>query len=312
MSGIVGKNTMKLHHIHRANEKKIEQLAGIFLLVPLIGFIFGLYEIGVHQHVFDKRFHLYTILDQTYGIVPGTPVKLAGLDVGEVDSVDFTKLNQIKVSMKILKKYQNLIRKDSFVSVKKSGIISGDVSLRVSLGTPWLPEIASNAKIRTETPLTMEQIMAKLNPTIIDLQRIVRNIADLSSSIDRGKGTVGAILRKQEIYDELQKTTLNVKETSENIKNMSNDLPALIKKLQGIADDVKKATPRLPEITQKTTTVLSATDRTVNSTQTILNGVKQSWPIRNLIPPPPPPLDAIGPGQRPPLPLPSTVGGTHP
>jgi len=305
---------MKLHYIHRTNEKKIEQLAGIFLLVPLIGFIFGLYEIAVHQHVFDKRFHLYTTLDQTYGIVPGTPVKLAGLEVGEVDTIDFTKLNQIRVSMKILKKYENLIRKDSFVTVKKSGIISGDVSLRISIGTPWLPEIAPNANIRVETPLTMEQIMAKLNPTIIDVQRIVRNIADLSSSVDRGKGTVGAILRKPEIYDELQKTTLNVQKTSENIKIMSRDLPDLIKKLQSVVDDVKKASPKLPEITRKTASVLSATDRTVNTTQTILNGVKQSWPVKNLMPPPSSPLGTLGQGQRAPLPLPlpPSKGGTTP
>ncbi|EQD24851.1 MAG: hypothetical protein D084_Lepto4C00327G0001, partial [Leptospirillum sp. Group IV 'UBA BS'] len=223
---------MKLYYVHRSGEKRIEQLAGIFLLVPLVGFIFGLYEIAVHQHVFDKRFHLYTILDQSYGIVPGTRVKLAGLDVGEVDRIDFTKLNQIKVSMKILRKYENMIRKDSFVTIKKSGIISGDVSLRISIGTPWLPEIKDNARLRAEPPLTIEQIMAKLNPTIIDLQRIVRNIADLSSSIDRGKGTIGAILKKQEIYDELRRTAVNIHQTSENIKTVTGDLPKLVKQLQ--------------------------------------------------------------------------------
>lgn len=289
---------MKLHYVHRAGEKRIEQLAGIFLLIPLIGFIFGLYEIAVNQHVFARRFHLYTILDQSYGIVPGTPVKLAGLEVGEVDQIDFTKLNQIMVSMKILRKYQNMVRKDSFVTIKKSGIISGDVSLRISIGTPWLPEIQDKARLRTETPLTFEQIMAKLNPTIIDLQRIVRNIADLSSSIDRGKGTIGAILKKQEIYDELQTTAVNIRKTSEHIKNVAGDLPRLVRQLQSVVDDVKKASPALPEITKKTTTVLTTADETLDTTQAILNGIKQSWPVRSLIPPPPPPISSLEPVER--------------
>ena len=300
---------MKLHYVHRAGEKKIEQLAGIFLLVPLVGFIFGLYEIAVHQHVFDRRFHLYTILDQSYGIVPGTPVMLAGLNVGEVDGLDFTKLNQIKVSMKVLSKYQDMIRKDSFVTIKKSGIISGDVSLRISIGTPWLPEVKNNARLRAETPLTMEQIMAKLNPTIVDLQRIVRNIADLSSSIDRGKGTVGAILKKQEIYDELQGTAVNIRKTSENIKVVAGDLPRLVAQLQSIVDDVKKATPALPEITGKTTTILKTTGETLDTTQSILNGIKQSWPVRNLIPPPSPPIPTLGPVDRGASPVPSLSEG---
>ena len=300
---------MKLHYIHRSSEKRIEQLAGIFLLIPVVGFIFGLYEIAVHQHVFDKRFHLYTILDQSYGIVPGTPVKLAGLDVGEVDGIDFTKLNQIKVSMNVLRKYETMIRKDSCVTIKKSGIISGDVSLRISIGTPWLPEVKDNARLRAETPLTIEQIMAKLNPTIIDLQRIVRNIADLSSSIDRGKGTVGAILKKQEIYDELQGTAVNVRKTSENIKTVTGDLPRLVKQLQSVVDDIKKATPALPAITGKTTTILTTTGETLDTTQTILNGIKQSWPVRNLIPPPAPPIPAIGPVDRGSIPVPSISKG---
>ncbi|MEC4683359.1 MAG: MlaD family protein [Nitrospirota bacterium] len=295
---------MKLYYSHRIGEKKIEQMAGVFLLIPLIGFIFGLYEIAVHQHVFDKRFHLFTVLDQSYGIVPGTPVKLAGLTVGEVDTIDFTKLNQILVSMNILKKYENMIRNDSFVTIKKSGIISGDVSLRISIGTPWLPEIQNNARLKAETPLTLEQIMAKLNPTIIDLQRIVRNIADLTSSIDRGKGTVGAILKKQDIYDELQGTAINVKKTSENIKNATDNLPKLIQQLQSVVDDIKKASPALPGITQSANTLLNHTSKTVKTTQSILNGVKQSWPVKSLLPPPPPPLPPLGSSGRGNIPIP--------
>jgi len=300
---------MKLHYSHRSGEKKLEQLAGIFLLIPLIGFVFGLYEIAVHQHVFDKRFHLYTVLDQSYGIVPGTPVKLAGLTVGEVDNIDFTKLNQIVVAMKILKKYEKMIRKDSFVTIKKSGIISGDVSLRISIGTPWLPEIQNGAKLRAEPPLTMEQIMAKLNPTIIDLQRIVRNIADLTSSIDRGKGTVGAILKKQEIYDELQGTAINVRKTSDNIRNATDALPKLIGQLQSVVDDIKKASPALSGITTKTTNILNHTNKTIKTTQSILNGVKQSWPIKSLLPPPSPPLPPLGPSGRGVIPVPESPLG---
>lgn len=299
---------MKLHYVHRTGEKKIEQLAGIFLLVPLIGLLFGLYEIAVHQHVFDKRFHLYTILDQSYGIVPGTPVKLSGLNIGEVDSIDFTKLNQIRVSMNLLRKYESMIRKDSFITIKKSGIISGDVSLRISVGTPWLPEIANNAELRAEPPLTMEQIMAKLNPTIIDLQRIVRNIADLTSSIDRGKGTVGAILKKQEIYDELQGTVVNVRKTSDNIKRATDAIPQLIGQLQSVVDDIKKASPELPGITRKTSDLLVNTQKTLETTQSILNGLKQSWPIRSLLPPPSPPLPALGPSGRGIIPIPLNEG----
>lgn len=299
---------MKLHYVHRTGEKKIEQLAGLFLLIPLIGFLFGLYEIAVHQHIFDKRFHLFTVLDQSYGVVPGTPVKLAGLTVGEVDSIDFTKLNQINVSMKVLKKYESMIRKDSFVTIKKSGIISGDVSLRISIGTPWLPEVQNDAILRAETPLTMEQIMAKLNPTIIDLQRIVRNIADLSSSVDRGKGTVGAILKKQEIYDELQGTALNIKATTGNIMRATQALPELLEQMQSIVNDIKKATPALPGITRSATGLLSHTERTVDTTRKILNGLKQSWPVRNLLPPAPPPLPALGPADRGVIPLPEKQG----
>ena len=300
---------MKLHYVHRTSEKKLERIAAFFLLIPLLGLIFGLYEVAVNQHAFDKRYIIYTILDQSYGIVPGIPVKLAGIPIGSVKSVDFTKLNQVKVDMELLAKYQNKIRNDSFVSIKKSGIISGDVTLRISLGSPWLPVIYPNHRIRSETPLTFEQIMAKLNPTILELQRIVSNIADLTDSIDRGKGTVGAFLKREELYDDLRDTVGNIQSTSEKIKDATKNMPAMMSDLQSAIRDVKNATPQLPPISQSTLMLIHDTRTTVTNADNIVEGLKQSWPIKNLITVPSQ-LPQIGDPSRAPLAFPSTSDET--
>ncbi|MHB8421842.1 MAG: MlaD family protein [Leptospirales bacterium] len=298
---------MKLHYVHRTSEKKLERIASIFLLIPLLGLLFGLYEVAVHQHAFDRRYTLYTVLGQSYGISPGVPVKLAGISIGSVKSVDFTKLNQVKVVMEILEKYQKKIRGDSFVTIKKSGIISGDVTLRISLGSPWLPAILPNHRIRSETPLTFEQIMAKLNPTILDLQRIVANISDLSDSVDRGKGTIGSLLKKQEIYDDMRDAAGNVRSTTEKIRQSSKDLPKIVSDLQSSINDIKNATPQLPPISKKALTLLEDTQTTVSNTDNIIEGLRQSWPIRNLISVPPP-LPSIGDPSRAPLSYPDSAG----
>ena len=298
---------MKLHYVHRTNEKKLERIASVFLLIPLLGLIFGLYEVAVHQHAFDRRYTIYTVLDQSYGISSGIPVKLAGITIGSVRSVDFTKLNQVKVVLELLSKYETKIRKDSFVTVKKSGIISGDVTLRISLGSPWLPVILPNHRIRSETPLTFEQIMAKLNPTILDLQRIVANISDLTDSIDRGKGTVGSLLKKQEIYDDMRDAAGNIRSTTEKIRESTDHLPKIISDLQSSIHDIKNATPQLPPISKKALTLLEDTKNTVSNTDNIVEGLRQSWPIRNLISVPPP-LPSVGDPSRAPLPYPDSQG----
>ncbi len=274
---------MKLHYVHRENEKRLERLAGLFLLVPLLGFFFGLYEIAVNQHAFDKRYMIYTVLDQSFGIVPGVSVKLAGISIGEVKSVDFTKLNQIQVQMEVLRKYAPKIRQDSFVTVEKSGIISGDVTLRISLGSPWLPVILPNHRIKGEAPLTLDQIMAKLNPTILNLQRIVANIADLSDSVDRGKGTIGAILKRQEIYDELRDTAGNIRQTSEKIRDSTDRLPNIMKNVDLSIKDVKAATPKLAPISKSALSLVVDTKKTISNADQILEGLQQSWPLRDLI-----------------------------
>ena len=296
---------MKLHYVHRTNEKRLERIAAFFLLIPIIALLFGLYEVAVNQHAFDRRYTIYTVLDQSYGISPGVPVKLAGIRIGSVESVDFTKLNQIKVVLRLLSKYQSKIRKDSFLTVKKSGIISGDVTLRISLGSPWLPIILPNHKIRSETPLTLEQIMAKLNPTILKLQRIVSNISDLTDAVDRGKGTVGSLLRKQEVYDDIRDAAGNVRNTTEKIRESSDSIPGIVQDLKSSMNDIKNATPKLPPITKKTLGLLEDTKKTISTTDNIIEGLQQSWPIRNLISIPPP-LPSLGDPSRAPLPYPTT------
>ncbi|MDA8059629.1 MAG: MlaD family protein [Leptospirillum sp.] len=274
---------MKLHYVHRENEKRLERLAAFFLLIPLLGFFFGLYEVAVNQHAFDKRYKIYTILDQSFGIVPGVPVKLAGIAIGEVKSVDFTKLNQIRVEMEVLRKYEPKIRQDSFITVEKSGIISGDVTLRISLGSPWLPVILPGHRIKGEAPLTLDQIMAKLNPTILNLQRIVANIADLSDSVDRGKGTVGAILKRQEIYDELRDTAGNIRQTTEKVRDSVDRLPAIMKNVDQSIKDVKAATPKLAPISKSALSLVVDTKKTISNADEILESLQQSWPLRDLI-----------------------------
>ncbi len=299
---------MKLHYVHRSNEKKLERIASVFLLIPLLGLIFGLYEVAVNQHAFDRRYTIYTVLDQSYGVSTGVPVKLAGITIGSVKSVDFTKLNQVKVVMELLERYQVKIRKDSFVTIKKSGIISGDVTLRISLGSPWLPVILSNHKIRSENPLTFEQIMAKLNPTILDLQRIVANISDLTDSIDRGKGTVGSLLKKQEIYDDMRDAAGNIRNTTEKIRESSDQLPKIVSDLKSSIHDIKNATPQLPPISRRALTLLDETQNTVSNTNNIIEGLKQSWPIRSLLSVEPP-LPSVGDSARAPLPSPDMHDG---
>src|SRR5690606_26296135 len=145
--------------------KGTELRVGIFVLTSvLIGGAIA-FSVGSESNLFDSKTTYRVVFDTVSGLRAGSPVQIAGVAVGSVQSVDFTDSGEIEVRFDVLSDATRLIRgepgaeaqKDappgtptgSIASLQGKGML-GDMLLAVSVGDRSLPAWPADEPLPTD------------------------------------------------------------------------------------------------------------------------------------------------------------------
>src|SRR5271167_1068625 len=96
-------------------------LAGLFILAVAIFYVTGAGILG-------PKYRLKTYLPEVEGLTLGAPVRLDGLEIGNVESISLTpqppdQMHNITLVFRIDKKYKDNIRTDSNASLITEGLL---------------------------------------------------------------------------------------------------------------------------------------------------------------------------------------------
>ncbi len=273
-----------MHYVHRLNKKNTERLAGVFVL-SILGILIAVFLfIGSQQRFFSEKYTLKTVLNEGYGLKPGVPVNLAGIEVGKIESIDFNDENKIEVVLSIQKSFQERIREDSVITVVSLGLM-GSKMLEISLGSVSKPVIKDGGTIKSSATLEFDNIIAGVNPLLIKATRALDRVfllsKNLNTSFDRidnvfktldemiaevkeGKGSLGGLLRDERFYSDLvnlinsgQELISDLKDTLSDVKVTSGELPGLIEKSEITISEFNEGIQGLPELISKGTAVIN-------------------------------------------------------
>ncbi len=199
-----------IHYIHRMSYTVQERIVGIFVLSAL-GMIFFLMFINSQTaHMFEDRITLNTYLSKAEGISTETVVKISGIEVGRVSSLDIARDHRIHVKLIIYKRYQPLVRSDSTAAVSKLSLLGKSI-IDITAGSTEQPMLLDGATIAVEEPLSVEELMAELTPVIQAVESSVTRVAEIMERI--APQQVGNIVA-------------NLEESSQNFKQVSAQLSA--------------------------------------------------------------------------------------
>ena len=138
-----------MHYAHRISQARIHQIVGWFVLLPALILGGVLFVVGNNQDLFAKKYEISTVFSEGFGLRVGYPVTLLGLQVGRINSIEFTDQNNARFKLKLLKKYQDKIRANSVARVEKSGGLIGDPQIEITPGSKSEPIVADGGQIVT-------------------------------------------------------------------------------------------------------------------------------------------------------------------
>jgi phospholipid/cholesterol/gamma-HCH transport system substrate-binding protein len=216
-----------------------EVKVGAFVAAGLLVAGLVVFLIGDERRAFAKKDRYYVVFDDVQGLTRGSPVRMGGVDVGQVQGVAYgedARDSRLRVSMDIVRAEARRIRTDSVATIGAKGLL-GDKMVVIRVGSPDKPQVEVGATIRSEAPTDLSQITDRLaaisekadsvmsnlqkttdtlaDPAVReDLRSTVASISHILKSVDEGDGYIAMLLRDPAEAKRLSHAVANLERAS--------------------------------------------------------------------------------------------------
>ena len=232
------------------SELKIGVMAVIAIALTIVLVV----AVGGASGFFWERYSLKTAFDNVQGLKSGAIVRVAGVEVGKVTSVEL-KGTGVEVTLSLKKENQPRITTDSRASIGSMSLLGEpliDVS-PASTGTPLkdgdsiksakpaaqLSDVAGTAQegLNEATALlrdiragrgTVGQMFTN-DELFKELDAFIASANQVTASINRSRGTLGKLTNDPKVYDELNASVVQLHEMIQRINAGEGTLGQLLK-----------------------------------------------------------------------------------
>src|SRR6185436_6750764 len=215
---------------------------GVLTIFAIVIVAITIFMLTGGKGFFWQRYSLKTRFTNVAGLKPGSPVRVAGKEVGSVTDVDFAG-EQIDVSFQVNKEIRDRITSESLATLGSVSLLGeGAVDITPSsAGTP-VPEWGYVKAGRP--PAQIAEITDQASQGMAMVNRLV-------AGISAGQGTVGKLLTDERLYMDLQRfvdasneMVRSVREGRGTIGRLIND-PKSANALEASLKNVEEVTRRI-------------------------------------------------------------------
>jgi phospholipid/cholesterol/gamma-HCH transport system substrate-binding protein len=276
--------------------RKIEVVVGIFVLVSLALLLAMVVLIGRRQNVFEKRYEITGVFKAVAGLQPGAEVHLAGINIGYIRSIGFNEANEVEVVMSISKVQQERIRDDSVACIRTMGVM-GDRYIQITVGSENEPPIPSGGTIQTSEMIEWEELLEAARPTLGNIEKTMKNISELTDGVSdpdgnvgtilqniktlstdarEGRGTIGALFARDDIYHKTSALLDTTQETMENLRTVTANAEEASGRLPGILENAEVGAGKFVEFSALATEAAAGVYNMVDSGRNAMKDVEMT------------------------------------
>jgi len=183
-----------------------EMKTGIVVVAAVLVFMYISAKMGGVK-VADG-YELNVLFNYVSGLEDKAPVKLAGVIIGEVKKVTHVYDNdETKVLVKLSLNGDARVREDSKIKISTTGLI-GEKYIEITGGLKGSPVVPHGKTLVGVDLYEMEELIARLDSSMQDLQKLM--------------GHADSVLVDNK--DDIRATIMNLKDSSENLKEFSDEV----------------------------------------------------------------------------------------
>ena len=181
---------------------------GLFIVGTLLIFAAGVFFIGSTESLFRPTYHLKAQFQNVSGLINGADVRVGGIHKGTVRSIQLPHRpdEKLTVVMDLENSTRDVLKKDSVASIKSEGLL-GDKYVEISFGSLDVDRVRDGDILDTAPPLDISDLITKTNQILDSAKDTMQNVDAISTKVNNGQGTVGALLNDKKIYQQVSAAT---------------------------------------------------------------------------------------------------------
>jgi len=175
------------------------------LLVLAFGVILWASLSGTGTSIFDPKRLFICYFNNVNGLLPGAPVWMSGVEVGNVRDIEFVNLDslrQVKVVCRAKKLIWNQLTPGTEVQLGTIGFL-GDKYVEIIPGLKGGEPIADGDVIPTRDAGSAERLFKEGELALSEAGDIMSNLDAILARMNRGEGTLGKLATEDEMYRQM-------------------------------------------------------------------------------------------------------------
>lgn len=207
-----------------------ELRVGITVIVASVTLAVVLFLMSGTTGLFTPRIVLHSYFDNAEGLRPGAPVRLSGVDIGNVTQIRIAPgrpLTPVEVTMKVSTKYGYDLRTDSVSSLDTAGVLGEtyiDINSTQATGLP----AKSGDVLPTEVHPDFNQVVRASQGTLENMNALIKRADSILAFAQSGKGSLGKVIYDPTLYNRLSDTVADFQKIVQEVGSGQGSLGALI------------------------------------------------------------------------------------
>ena len=155
-----------------------EMRVGIFVLAGLVVAGIVIFLIGEEKRLFESKILYHTSFSDVQGLKSGAPVRLGGIDIGNVSKVrhaDDPGDNRLYVDIHVAKGESVRVKQDTVAKIANKGLL-GDKMIELSGGSPGSTPVPEGGSIKGEDPADFSNLFSEVGSMTKHAQKILENL----------------------------------------------------------------------------------------------------------------------------------------
>jgi phospholipid/cholesterol/gamma-HCH transport system substrate-binding protein len=279
-----------------------------------------------YQHgSFSSMAQVYFLADDATGLSTGTPVRMSGFRIGKISAMHLQPDLSVRVELTIETEPYAHLRTDARAEVVREQLRPAAIDLRPGSAEQPLPESDPRVGFRKRGTLTeiAEDLRQRLAPILDDVKQLTGTARERRGDIDAILQNANTVTRElagtaQQMHALTQQLSGQVARLGGRGETVLGEANRSIVRLGGLIGQAEKSLDavngRLPGMLDKTDGLLIHLDGVLRDSRTIssaaaqglpdvlrsatpliddsremVQGLRQAWPLRAMLPPPPSP-----------------------
>lgn len=159
---------------------------------------------------FTKKIVLKSYFDNASGLRNGAPVRLSGVDIGNVTHVRIVmdadkRMTPVEVTMKVDTKYLGGIRTDSVTQLSTAGVL-GETYIDIDSAQATGPQATNGTVLRIHDTPDIQDVVRSSQSTLQNMDALLKRLDRIVAFVESGQGSIGKLIYDPNLYNRLNAT----------------------------------------------------------------------------------------------------------